>query len=200
MFEDGSVIAPTGLREVDDLVAGPPFGEELTAHPERPRAGDSLQRHVPTQRVAPLTEGELGSLGAEGALAPDGCVLFVELLGHNLLLGCQDGGEHEWLAGIVSVRTHTEVHLLGVGVPLKCFGDTKDGVRGSHLDPGPEGGAAGQARCGRPLQHRCTAGWGEHHSAIAKLSTNPQDATRTFTGMTTQQRADLTRHFSRCDK
>ena len=39
-----------------------------------------------------------------------------------------DGIEHVGLAVVVAVRTHTQVHLLGVGVALERLGDAQDRV------------------------------------------------------------------------
>ena len=88
MLEDGCVVSPAGLGQVDGLVAGPMLGDELGANPQGPGAGDALDSDIPGlgEHVARLPERELSRLGAEVALSADGCVLLVEAPGYHVLL------------------------------------------------------------------------------------------------------------------
>ena len=82
------MVSPAGLGQVDGLVSGPVLGDQLSADPEGPSAGDALDGDVPGlgQHVAVPTESELGRLLAEVSLAADGGVLLVQAPGYNVLL------------------------------------------------------------------------------------------------------------------
>lgn len=59
----------------------------------------------------------------------------LEGLGRGLYLA--DTAEHEGLALVIPVGSHSQVHLLGVGVPLESLADPQDGIRGTHLHSTP---------------------------------------------------------------
>src|SRR4029434_7645999 len=48
-------------------------------------------------------------------------------------------GEHEGLPGVVAIRPHSQVHLLGVGVALERLRHPENRVWGSHLHLSPPG-------------------------------------------------------------
>ena len=50
-----------------------------------------------------------------------------------------DGWKNIGLTIVISVCSNTKVHLLGVGVFPPSLGDTKDGIRRTHLHSRPEG-------------------------------------------------------------
>lgn len=50
-----------------------------------------------------------------------------------------DTRKHVRFSIIIPVGAHAQIHLLAVGVSLKGFCDSQDGIWGSHLHMGPPG-------------------------------------------------------------
>lgn len=106
MAEDGLVVSPRRVGDVDLLLAGEELGEEGSADAEGTSAGDGLGDGDAVEGDA-VTIGELSGSGGELRDTGDAGVLLVQLAVDNLLLGLADGGEDVGLASIVTVGTDT---------------------------------------------------------------------------------------------
>ena len=58
-------------------------------------------------------KGQIGSEFAIVRLPSNWCILLVQGLGHEVLLGHLDAGEHKRLAGIITVSAHALVSKNG---------------------------------------------------------------------------------------
>ena len=107
VLEDGGVVGPAGLGNVDGLGAGEEAGQEGAADAEGTSAGDGLGDGQTAEGVAVLAIGENGSGLGELGDTGDASILLVEARGNHLLLSSPDGGENVGLALVIAVGTNT---------------------------------------------------------------------------------------------
>lgn len=107
VLEDGAVVGPRGVGDVDLLGAGVESLEEGSTDPEGTSTRDGLgnDKTVEGRRVLAVGEdgGSLGEVGETG----DAGVLLVQLVGNDLVLGSTDRGEDVRLALVVTVSADT---------------------------------------------------------------------------------------------
>jgi hypothetical protein len=102
--EDGLVVGPARVGEVDLLGAGVELLEERASNAEGTGAGDGLgdDKAVVLDGGGVGTVGELGGGSGECGNTSDACVLLVEAGCDNLVLGGADGGQDVGLALVVT--------------------------------------------------------------------------------------------------
>lgn len=124
--EDGLVVCPGWVGEVDGLVSGVEALKERSTNSQSTSSRDGLGNGngIRSKRLALLAVGKVGSSLGEGALTGDGGIFLVESVLEDTLLSLEDGGEDKWLALVVTVGTDTDVDLLGVGITLVGLSDT----------------------------------------------------------------------------
>ena len=103
VLENGAVVGPRRVRDVDGLGAGEVAGEEGAADAQGARAGDGLGDGQAAEGVAVLAVGEHGRGLGELGHAGDAGVLLVEARRNHLLLGRAHRGEHVRLALVIAV-------------------------------------------------------------------------------------------------
>lgn len=101
--EDGTVVGPGWVWDVDLLCAWVPFGEELSTDAESASAGDGLGDDEAVESGGALTVGEDGGSLGELWDTGDAGVLLVHLSLDDLILSGANRWENVWLSGIVTV-------------------------------------------------------------------------------------------------
>jgi hypothetical protein len=142
VVEDGLVVSPRRLGNVDLLFAREELGEESGTDTESTGTRDGLSDGDAVQGGAVGAVGQLSGGGRELRNTSDAGVLLVQLGLDDLLLSLTNGREHVGLASIVTVGTDTQVDLLVELVGLEGFSNTKNGIRRTLGDVGPVGGSA----------------------------------------------------------
>lgn len=104
VLEDGVVVGPAGVGEVDLLRVGVEALEERTTDAQGTSAGNGLgdDEAVLGQSGGVLAVGQLGSGVGEGRDTGDAGVLLVEARSNDLVLGLADGGQDVRLALVVT--------------------------------------------------------------------------------------------------
>lgn len=149
VLEDGGVVGPRRVRDVDLLGSGVEALEEGGADAQGARAGYGLGDDEAVEGGAVLAVGQHGGGLGELGHTRDAGVLLVQPRGDDLLLGLADGGQDVWLALVIAVGAdaclrkfvlvrseyvlrfgrvmRTEVDLLVERVGLEGFCDTCSG-------------------------------------------------------------------------
>lgn len=146
--EDGVVVGPRRVRDVDVLGAGVEGAQEGGGDAQGAGARDGLGDGEAVEGRVGLAVGEARGGGGELGEARDAGVLLVQLGGDDLLLGGADRGEDVGLASVIAVGAdawgesvvcwavrrvgdgvaRTEVDLLVEGVGLEGLGDACGGL------------------------------------------------------------------------
>lgn len=105
--EDGAVVGPRWVRDVDLLCARVPLCEELASDAESAGARDGLGDDEAVESRGALAVGEDGGGFGELWDSGDAGVLLVHLGLDHLVLGGANGWEDVWLSGIVTVCANT---------------------------------------------------------------------------------------------
>lgn len=111
VVEDGFVVGPRRLRDVDLLLTREELGEESSSNTESTGTRDGLGDGDAVQGGAVGAVGQLGSGGRELGNTGNASVLLVHLGLDDLLLSLANRGENVRLAGIVTVGTDTCVQV-----------------------------------------------------------------------------------------
>lgn len=125
--EDGVVVGPRGVGDVDVLGAGVEGAEEGGGDAQGAGARDGLGDGDPVEGRAGLAVREARGGGGELGEAGDAGVLLVHLVGDDLLLGGADRGKDVGLAGVIAVGADA----LG-GVSGVLGGEERDGGGRAH--------------------------------------------------------------------
>lgn len=132
---NGSVDGPCGVgnQEVDILV-GVPLGEEGETEAKsscaRDRLGTGNSVFLAGLVILTVSEGE--ALIDVGLDTMDGSVLVIHAALENDLLSASDAREDEWLVVIISVGSHAQEDLLGVGLLLVGIVEAENGICGGR--------------------------------------------------------------------
>lgn len=106
VFEDGSVVGPARVWDVDRLGSGEEALEERASYPQGTSTGNGLRdRNVLDGSIVAVCK-ESGSLG-EGRNTSNSSIFLVEATVYDLLLGSLDGGKDVWLALVIAVCANT---------------------------------------------------------------------------------------------
>ena len=149
------MVSPGRIGEVNRLDRVE-IGKKLSSNPTSPRSTESLSSGNGGEvRILPI--GEFDSLLDERRVSHDARVLLVAAgIGHHGLLRLGDGGEDPGFAVLIAVGSDADVDFVGVGAGFEVFGDSEDGVGGSHGDVGQVGfGRSGGWGCHREGFCRC---------------------------------------------
>jgi hypothetical protein len=111
VVEDGLVVSPRRLRDVDLLFTREELGEESGTDTESTGTRDGLGDGDAVQGGAVGAVGQLGGGGRELRNTSDAGILLVQLGLNDLLLGLANGREHVGLASIVTVGTDTCIRI-----------------------------------------------------------------------------------------
>ncbi|KAI6768913.1 hypothetical protein HG531_011102 [Fusarium graminearum] len=111
VVEDGLVVCPRRLGDVDLLFAREELGEESGTDTESTGTRDGLGDGDAIQGGAVGAVGQLGGGGRELRNTSDAGVLLVQLGLDDLHLGLTNGREHVGLASIVTVGTNTCIRI-----------------------------------------------------------------------------------------
>jgi len=139
---DSSVNRPGGVgyKEIDVLVLVPLLKEGVTnSKGSSTRDGLSASDSVLLEGLAVSTVSELEALLDVRVNTLDGCVLVIHVAFEDNLLSTLNAGKNEWLAIIISISTHTEKDLLGVGILLEGVVETENRVSGGTGQSSPVG-------------------------------------------------------------
>ena len=120
VLEDGIVVSPAGVGQVDLLSAGVEALEESTTNAQGTGAGDGLgdDQAVVLDDSGVGAVGELSSGVCESGDTGDASVLLVAARRDNLVLGGADGGQDVRLALVV---TYYEWFQLAIAVLVSKF-------------------------------------------------------------------------------
>ena len=105
--EDGTVVGPGWVWDVDLLCSWVPFGEELATNAESASAGDGLGDDEAVESGGALTVGEDGGSLSEFWYTGDAGVLLIHLSLDDLVLGGANRWQNVWLSGIITVCANT---------------------------------------------------------------------------------------------
>jgi len=148
-FTDGSVNGPGGVGDEHiDILVGVPLGEEGETESEGTSSRDGLSTgdsaFLASLGALAVSKGE--ALLDIGVNTLDGRVLVIHVTLEDDLLSASDAREDEGLASIISVGSHTEKNLLGVGILLERVVESENRVRGGGGKSSPGGEASSALR------------------------------------------------------
>mmetsp|Transcript_15695 Transcript_15695/g.27286 ORF Transcript_15695/g.27286 Transcript_15695/m.27286 type:complete len:216 (-) Transcript_15695:747-1394(-) len=128
IFENFDMIAPSWVGNVNGMI-GPELRQKASTQKTRPRSAQGLYSGNVFFNVHVLSVGKLHGAIDKVPIAFNGQIFFDFVVFQESVFSLADGRKDVWFPLFGSIRSDTDIDLVGIGTGFEIGGNSQNGIR-----------------------------------------------------------------------